>query len=160
MLTKADEGGRGGCRTPVFGWRNMWTAPKRCDYNFKIGAFRKYLCRTLGNSWWPLSDPIESIHMLLWSFFVSLTGLWYHNIGAASGKVHQHYDIYLHHKVEQINPRHTVERLFLSVFSSEYCFLLPQYFRCIFDTSSFLRQIRQIIIIYGMKRFLTKKIYP
>ena len=44
MLTKADEGGRGGklnadhcwqrgeggVGTPVFGWRNMWTAP---NYN-------------------------------------------------------------------------------------------------------------------------------
>ena len=27
MLTKADEGGRGGPGTPEFGWRNMWTAP-------------------------------------------------------------------------------------------------------------------------------------
>ena len=27
MLTIADGGGRGGVGTPVFGWRNMWTAP-------------------------------------------------------------------------------------------------------------------------------------
>ena len=27
MLTIADGGGRGGVATPVFGWRNMWTAP-------------------------------------------------------------------------------------------------------------------------------------
>ena len=28
MLTKADEGGRGGLKTSEIGWRNMWTAPK------------------------------------------------------------------------------------------------------------------------------------
>ena len=27
MLTIADGGGRGGPGTPDFGWRNMWTAP-------------------------------------------------------------------------------------------------------------------------------------
>ena len=27
MLTIADGGGRGGVGTPVFGWRNLWTAP-------------------------------------------------------------------------------------------------------------------------------------
>ena len=26
-LTIADEGGRGGLKTPEIGWRNMWTAP-------------------------------------------------------------------------------------------------------------------------------------
>ena len=28
MLTMDDEGGRGGLDPPVFGWHNLWTAPK------------------------------------------------------------------------------------------------------------------------------------
>ena len=32
MLTIADGGGRGGVGTPVFGWRNMWTAPIAQQY--------------------------------------------------------------------------------------------------------------------------------
>ena len=33
MLTIADEGGRGGLKTPKFAWRNMGTAPKAKNEN-------------------------------------------------------------------------------------------------------------------------------
>ena len=44
MLTIADGGGRGGVGTPVFGWRNMWTAPYRQKMRIFPDLFSEHPC--------------------------------------------------------------------------------------------------------------------
>ena len=67
MLTIADQEVRGDLKTPKFGWRNMWTAPKQtCQQDQEKTAEEEQVVRQEGKS---KEEKIENytVKFDLWS---------------------------------------------------------------------------------------------